>query len=190
MQKVSVEVLKKACEEFAMYDEKAGFYEVAAEIADEHPLQASILILATWNTEPFVRYFIKRRKNLSDLKEAIEKCKMLINRIKYKEFRSTNFDEIADIVKEIYITLSRIEGVRYTGATKVMHLLHRDLFVMWDDRIRRHYGCDESADGYLRFLKTMQAMFKDVEWSDPNKPLTKAIDEYNFVTITLRKKDC
>ena len=66
-----------------------------------------------------------------------------------------------------------------------MHLLNRDLFLMWDRDMRDEYGypiADE--DDYLNFLKEMQEKIKDIEWDIPHKTLPKAIDEYNFVTIT------
>ena len=31
----------------------------------------------------------------------------------------------------------------------------------------------------------MQGLFKNVKWEDNKKTLAKAIDEYNFVTVTL-----
>lgn len=39
--------------------------------------------------------------------------------------------------------------------------------------------------GYIQFLKDMQHLFKNVKWEDENKILAKAIDEYNYVLVTL-----
>ena len=94
--------------------------------------------------------------------------------------------KIDKIVKEIYSKFSKIKGVQYTGASKVMHLLNRELFVMWDKDIRRTYGFDnDDAADYFGFLKIMQKKFKDVIWETPDKTFAKAIDEYNQVTITI-----
>ena len=56
---------------------------------------------------------------------------------------------------------------------------------MWDGYIKRHYGFGNTAEDYVEFLRKMKEMFKDVDWKDKNKSLAKAIDEYNYVTITL-----
>jgi len=78
------------------------------------------------------------------------------------------------------------------------------LFVMWDDFIRggktkksyrklpivikhqwapRKYS--RNADGYLCFLKDMQCMFGHLKSPQKSKTLAKAIDEFNYVSITL-----
>ena len=182
------ETLKQASKEYRKVEGRSGFYDVAVEIADAHPLQASIIILATWNVGRF-RFYASDSQTLINLKKAIEECKPLFDRVKEKDFRKVDFNEIQDVVKQIYATLSEVEVVKYTGASKVMHLLNRDLFVMWDRDTREEYGyyiADE--DNYLNFLKEMQEKFKNVEWNIPDKTFAKAIDEYNQVTITIPKR--
>jgi len=57
---------------------------------------------------------------------------------------------------------------------------------MWDGYIKKHYGFREgAANDYVNLLKKMQEMFKDVKWEQGDKTLAKAIDEYNYVVITL-----
>ena len=182
---MDIETLKKACKEYKREEGRASFYDVALEIVDDRPLQASIIILAVWNMSRF-RFMASDTKNLVDLKKAIEECKPLSERLKGKDFKTVDFDEIKDIVEQIYSSLSKVYGVEYTGASKVMHLLNRDLFVMWDTDTRKKYGF-HVADGtdYFNFLKLMQEKFKDIEWNMPNKTLAKAVDEYNQVTITI-----
>jgi hypothetical protein len=185
---MDIETLKRACEEYKTEEGRASFYDVALEIADAYPLQASIILLAVWNTARF-RFMASDRQNLNDLQNAIAKCKPLFNILNGKNFKTVNFDEIKDTVKRIYSTLSRVKGVEYTGASKVMHLANRDLFVMWDRKTREKYGyyvADKKE--YLSFLKQMQGTFGDIEWDMPNKTLAKAIDEYNQATITIPKR--
>jgi hypothetical protein len=50
---MDAETLIKACEEYKMEEGRASFYDVALEIVDDHPLQASIIILAAWNMNRF-----------------------------------------------------------------------------------------------------------------------------------------
>jgi hypothetical protein len=182
---MNIETLKKACEEYKNEEGRASFYDVALEIVDSHPLQASIILLAVWNMNRF-RFMASDSENLVALQEAIEECKPLVDRLKGKDFKTVNFDEIKDTVMKIYSKLSKVMGVEYTGASKVMHLLNRELFVMWDTDTRKKYGfrmADETD--YFNFLKLMQEKVKDIEWNMPNKTLAKAIDEYNQVNITI-----
>ncbi len=183
---MKIEELKQASEEFRKIEGRASFYDIAVEIAEEHPLQAAVIILATWNMGRF-RYAVRDSQNLIDLKNALTDCRPLFEKLNGMDFRSTNFDEIKDIVEEIYERLSKIKGVEYTGASKLMHLFNRKLFVMWDNYIREKYKCGKDAEGYLEFQKKMQEIFGGIEWNDIDKPLTKAIDEYNYVKITLPK---
>ena len=55
----------------------------------------------------------------------------------------------------------------YTGASKIMHVLVPELFVMWDDTIRCAYGCRvtsemEAGEKYFKFLKRAQRVARDV----------------------------
>lgn len=186
--KMNEETLRKACKDYQRLEGRASYYDVAVEIADTHPLQASIIILATWNVGRF-RFYASDSKTLIDLRRALKECEPLFEKVKGEDFKTAKFDKIGDVVKRIYSILSKVKGVEYTGASKVIHLLNRDLFVMWDKDTREEYGY-YIADGndYLNFLKDMQKRFENVEWNMPNKTFAKAIDEYNQVTIAIPKR--
>ena len=91
---------------------------------------------------------------------------------------------------------------RATVKSKVLHFFNVRLFVMWDDVISRPYGGD--AEGYLEFLQAMQIQAKEaianfkilypsssieaflsekIGYSTP-RPLTKLIDQFNWITST------
>lgn len=182
------ETLKKVCDKFRKVEGPASFYDVALEIVDAHPLQASIIILAVWNSGRY-RFAASDIHNLVDLQRAIKESGHLFKKIERKDFKTVDFDEIGDTVKEIYSMLSKVKGVEYTGASKVMHLLNRELFVMWDKYVRDEYVPDTTSEDYLKFLKEMQEKFKDVTCSMSNRTFAKAIDEYNQVTITFPKRE-
>jgi hypothetical protein len=183
---LDAETLRKKCEQFKDYEGRASFYDIALEIADTHPLHASLIILAVWNVSRF-RFMANNTQRLIDLKKAFEECKPLFEQLKGKHIKTVNLDEIKDTVELIYSKFSKIKGVEYTGTSKVMHLLNRDLFVMWDRDIREEYGFDVAGNDYFNFLKLMQEKFKNIDWNMLNKTLAKAIDEYNQVTITIPK---
>lgn len=69
-----------------------------------------------------------------------------------------------------------------------MHLLERNSFVMWDADIRDEYHFENNDQDYFNFLKLMQEKFGKIDWRNPNKTFTKAIDEYNTVNMTLQKR--
>jgi hypothetical protein len=183
------ETLEKACKDYSDKEGRARFYDVAIKIADAYPLQASIIILAVWNVARF--RFIPNKKygeTLDKLKEAIDEGKLKFESLEGKDFRTFNFNEIGEPVKKIYSKLSEIEGVKHTGASKVMHLLNRDLFLMWDSDMRKEYGYPKAnEDDYLHYLKKMQDKVKNIELTMPNKTLPKIIDEFNFMEITFQR---
>jgi len=191
MNEMNEKTLREACQKYRDEEGRAKYYDRAIEIADAYPLQASIIILAVWNVAGF-RFLSNEeyRETLDKLKETIDEGKLEFRRLKGKDFRTFDFKGIEKLIKKIYSELSKIEGVKYTGASKVMHLLNRDLFLMWDSDMRRHYckhyhlGQLAIEDAYFGYLKQMQNEVKDIKWNMPDKTLPKAIDEFNFMKIT------
>ncbi len=114
-------------------------------------------------------------------------------------------EDIADAIKAAYSYLQwpNVWGGD-TVASKVLHFFNTQLFVMWDNDIQIAYGKPYGASGYLEFLKEMQNHAKEtiIEFKqlrlpgNPSKflsqqlgykgvrPLTKLLDDYNWVTIT------
>ena len=186
---MKIEDLKEKCDEYERIEKRARFYDIAINIVDEHPLEASIIILSVWNNS----YFMKNinEQNIFEMKEAIKKSISILDRIKNKEIQKENIDEISDIIKQIYTTLSTASLIKYTGASKVMHLFNRNLFVMWDRAIIKKNGFKNKPDAedYFNFLKKMQNEIKDIKWDNPNKTLAKAIDEYNYVICHPEKSE-
>jgi hypothetical protein len=178
-------MFKKTIDTFPEWEGRASFYDVALEIVDKYPLHACLIILATWNVSRW-RFMANDTERLIEIRKAIADCKPIFDNLKGKEFKTVNLDEIEQAVKQIYSNFSKIEAVKYTGASKIMHLLNRDLFVMWDYDTRRHYGFyNDDEEDYFNFLRKMQETFQDIHWNCPNKTFAKAIDEYNQVTITI-----
>jgi len=183
------EALRNAGEEYERLYGGAAFYDIALEIADTYPLQASIIILATWNTGRFRYLMANNAQNLASLRTVIKECKSLFEKVKNKEFQTTNFDEIGDCVKRIYLKLSKVNGVEYTGASKIMHLLNPQLFLIWDTAMRKHYGYyHANGNEYLKYHKRVQKDVQSVKWHSHAKTLLKAIDEYHYITITRKRK--
>jgi len=99
------------------------------------------------------------------------------------------------------IFTNSIATVRYTGASKALHILNPKSFMMWDDRIRRGYGCCENGEGYFNFLLRSQKEIREIIRTYTNdypgnrrisqriyaggvKTIVKLLDEYNYVKHT------
>lgn len=130
-----------------------------------------------------------------------------ISRLTSEILESSDFgqEDIADAVKAAYRYLQwpHVWGGD-TVASKVLHFFNIQLFVMWDNDIQSNYGKPYGASGYLEFLKEMQnhaiealTDFKQLNLpGTPSlylsqqlgyagvRPLTKLLDDCNWVTIT------
>ena len=81
----------------------------------------------------------------------------------------------------------RSKRVGPTAASKVLHLVAPNLFMIWDRAIRKYYGFKEDKTEYVQFLKDMKY------WMDKlgkrivtlqiryGKSSTKIVDEYNWI---------
>ena len=75
-----------------------------------------------------------------------------------------------------------------TAASKALHLVCPDLFIMWDSKIRIKYGRQGVGHEYFEFLKDMKDVADEVntaiehlEKTYGRRP-TKLLDEYNWIT--------
>jgi len=184
---MNLETLIEKCEIYKKHEGRASFYDLSLEIVEEHPLHASVIILATWNSGRF-RFMISDSRNLQNLVTAIEKTRPLFEELKGYDIQNANYKVIGEIIKLIYSTFSKVKGVEYTGTSKVMHILQPKLIVMWDTHIRNEYGYTKAgAEEFLQFQEKMQSKFAGINWKNNEKTLAKAIDEYNYAVFTLPK---
>lgn len=180
-----------------------GLYDMTLNLANNgFKTEAYIIILATWNFGHF-RYVIENF-NIENFKKKLKELQGPIDMMTGKTIRNINFIEYKKDIVKIYTTLAHIKGVKYTGASKVMHLMNPHLFIMWDNYIRgqklkkhyqnlhivkkgywnhKRYGVD--ANSYIQFLKDIQKLFGHLSYQDNTRTFAKAIDEYNYWNISL-----
>lgn len=145
-------------------------------------------------------------KKLGEILRSLEKE---FGELRGKRFVLINFDEvkISSIIKNIY---GKLRSVPYIGgltsAPKILHLLNPEIFVMWDNDIRKLYKnknnrIRDTPEGYLEFLKEVQRELKEaledrqketgkgldeteqeIRSRYKHKTLTRIIDEYNWIT--------
>ena len=185
--KISLAELEQKCSQFKQLEKRGTLYTMFLNMIEKgFEVEAMLFILSTWNFATF-RYAIKTF-DIDGFKEVIHKCKPVFEKLGNKTFENTNFDEIQEDIKYIYNSLSVIKGIKYTGTPKLMHLKNPRLFIMWDSYIKKKYGYKKgTAEEYIQFLKQMQTIFNDIKWENKNKTLAKAIDEYNYLTITMEE---
>jgi len=189
--------------EFDNLEKRSNFYDMAINlITNKFEIEAYILILATWNFAGF-RFFLKKF-NIFEFKKLLKELDPYFKKLQNEEIRTIDFDLYKADIMIIYNSLSLIEGIKYTGASKLMHLKNRNLFVMWDTYIKgskalKHYKqleivkkgvwkikkFGDSAEDFFQFLKDMQELFKNIGFNSDKKTFAKAIDEFNYVKITL-----
>jgi len=200
---ITNEAFREAILKFKEEESRGSFYDIAVNLINKgFKTEAYLIILATWNFANF-RYAVKIF-DLISFEESLNSLANNFERLNDKEFRTADFDALHEDIETIYNTLSAINGIRYTGAPKLMHLANRKLFVMWDGYIRRlrpkryyenldivkkgewevkKYG--KRAEDYIEFLKDLQKKFKHINFEENGKTFAKAIDEFNYVNITL-----
>jgi hypothetical protein len=196
--------LRDACMEFESEESRGSFYDMAVNLLNKgFKIEAYLLLLATWNFASF-RYAVKDF-DLMAFENTINALETNFRRLDGQDIRTANLESLREDIAVIYSTLAQIKGIQYTGAAKMMHLRNRELFVMWDEYIRGAYpkklyrqldivkrgdwtfkAYKTTADGYLTFLQDMQQKFTGVSFDQTDKTLAKAIDEFNYVNVTLQ----
>lgn len=163
----------------------------------ESRLDAYLLLLSSWNVANFRRFI---NEDFNNFKKAITFSEKYFSKFDNKDFENIDFEEHRKYIVAIFNKLSSVKGIMYTGASKIMHLRNPKVFLMWDTKIRRKTWYTikgEDGDAYVDFLKKIQnsfsKSFRDIdkmllEGKNKNKTITKAIDEYNYITITKNKK--
>lgn len=189
--------------QFDKQEKRTDFFALASNlIRGRFEIEAYVLLLATWNFARF-RYAVKQF-DLNSFSRTVKRLNKQFSLLKNQSIDSVDLSKHKKPIVAIFKTLSTIKGVEFTGAPKLMHLKNPKLFVMWDDYIRgerpkKYYDklnvvkngiwtyerYPKNPDGYVRFLKDMQCRFGHLKSPSNLKTLAKAIDEFNYVSITL-----
>ena len=144
-----------------------------------------------------------------ELTDAVRNVVNLINSTELKELDilSADINAVGELIKMAFKRLKAVNNIGGTGASKILHILHPKLFIMWDKKIALSYGCKQTPEGYLKFLRKMQNMIvqllreisikKRITPAEArnflerrfNKPITKIVDEYNWLIAHRKRKE-
>jgi hypothetical protein len=118
-----------------------------------------------------------------------------LTKLRQESLSTVDLDRMSSEFVDIYDEIMNIgwksekgktKRVGPTAASKTLHLVAPNLFIIWDRAIRNHYVFKESGAEYVRFLVNMQTWLKKLKspigalQSRYGKSCTKIIDEYNW----------
>lgn len=99
----------------------------------------------------------RRDTEWGKLTQQLRDSNEFFQKLRDRSFLDIRFGEreAVNAIKEVYKS-ARVKNIGPTAVSKILHLLNPELFVMWDEEIRKKYGVKGSADGYIEFLRKMQ----------------------------------
>jgi hypothetical protein len=214
------------CKKFHEEELRDIAYVVSRNVISRDPSNISFIlagakvIIITWNMVRFQRLPKEVRDNLeNDILEAYMKTRLELEKLKGERLENLhlNDDELRETIKRIFLEFSSKRSIRFTGASKILHVLNPFVFMMWDNNIRSAYHklhTDNhklgSPECYLEFLRQSQEIIKtilnkrseDDIWSDHltfidkdfmmafsfRESMLKMLDECNYVRFKLNIK--
>jgi hypothetical protein len=137
---------------------------------------------------------------INELKQQLEQLNL---EPKQLELLKVNLDNLGQWIRKAFDQICSVRYVGPTSASKILHLLFPGLFVMWDKYIAEEFRVEMNSQGYLEFLRksqdTLRSLMNDYRnrglenpeyelYRKYGKPLTKLLDEYNWLTITRKNR--
>ena len=203
LEPITIEDLSQAGAEFEKVEARGGFYDLARGLVEKgFPLEGCILLLATWNAARFSKVHFK----IDDLRNALVALRDDFAALAGYTLQTISLESNRSRIEAMFNRLAQIKGVEYTGAAKLLHLMLPELFVAWDayirgrgdkeDRLYVGLPCviakkfslvryEENGRGYVDFLLDMQSRVRGLVYVTGNKTLSKNLDEWNYVRVTI-----
>ncbi len=187
----SIAELEETHLEFLKREPRDLFYRVSTELIRLIKTGATSLtlpdaiasLLQTWNKAHY-RFNRFTLESYSRIESLVNEWRPRIDALSRRNYSESTVELIFHAFE---IELGPV------GASKCLHLLNPEFFPLWDRAIASRYGVPLSNKGnnaglYLDFLKLTfdQASRLEAAYKGPN--ILKALDEYNYVTISLPEK--
>jgi hypothetical protein len=176
----SPEKLLRGCVKFHEMEPRDIIYLVARKIISENPdseyhiLAGIEVLLLTWNAVYLQHQLEKVRRSLeNDTLKAYRTVKSDFESLKDKRLETVDLkdSEIVNKIKSIFKAFASRQSIESTGASKAIHLINPDLFMMWDSEIKRNYHrlhpsyqirSEFTNECYVEFMRTMQEVAKSI----------------------------
>lgn len=147
------------------------------------------LFLWIWNLPYYLRRHITEASVMNALLKAYQDCKNDLESLKQEHLESIDLQNKADLIKSCFKAFNQVP-IRITGASKALHLLNPNLFMMWDSNIRAAYHRlhtkHPEEDCYVEFMKDCQRIAKAILTKTDQQSLWEA--HYRFVDHDLAEK--
>jgi len=176
----SPDKLLRGCEKFHEMEPRDIIYLVARKIILEKPdseyhiLAGVEVLLLVWNAVYLQRQPDHVKRSLeNDILQAYRSTKDDFEFLKDKKLETINLNDldVVNRIKKIFKTFSGQKSIESTGASKAIHLIRPDLFMMWDNEIKRNYHrlhpsygikSEDLEECYIEFMKTMNEVARAI----------------------------
>jgi len=170
----------RGCEKFHEMEPRDIIYLVARKIILENPpseyhiLAGIEVLLLVWNAVYLQRQPAKVKRSLeNDILEAYRNTKNDFEFLKDQKLESIDLKnlDIVNRIKGIFKTFATHKSIESTGASKAIHLINPDLFMMRDNKIKTNYHKlhpfygirrESLEECYVEFMKTMQEVARGI----------------------------
>jgi hypothetical protein len=166
-------VFLRGCQRFHEIERRDVVYQSSRTVVSKNPGNENYVLagarpfLEIWNRVYLLRRPREIRERLGDdILEAFEKTSSYFEKLKKEELKLEKVDlgnfEIAEAIRNIFQIFSEKRSIGSTGASKVIHLIYPELFMMWDNSIRSayhrihpsyHRKSEDVASCYIEFMK-------------------------------------
>jgi hypothetical protein len=136
------------CKKFHEEEPRDTAYVVARNIVskgqlkDSFVLAAAKIIIITWNAAGFQKLSHEDKLKLdNEILESFRNSKQELEKLKHKRLENLdlNNSEIVASIEKIFNEFSSKKSIKYTGASKILHIINPSVFMMWDNNIRNAY---------------------------------------------------
>lgn len=200
---ITLDDVRQASARFLLQEKRGSFYDMSLDLLRRGlEVEGCLLLMATWNFARF-RYAVNSFDIVS-FTETLDSLHDDFDALSTFTIKDIDFEVHGERIKRIYGALAKWKGIEFTGATKIMQLKCPELFVIWDAYIRgdkpmkrynelpcvqsgkwKYEYYDTTGEGYLHFLTNMKSRFAHLNYVSDRVTLAKAIDEFNYVNVTL-----
>jgi len=173
------------CKIFHEREKKDTHFAKAFEKFRNEKVEGILYLLKKWNPR------VTGEGAREDIRDALEneKTKDYLDKLSKKTILNFDRGDRKEIV-ELFGIFREKNNIKITGASKALHLLNQELFVMWDADIRTAYHSllhrplneqhlEGGRDCYFEFLLNCQEFCKEIsDWKDPQAPVNVLVSEH------------
>lgn len=174
------QTILEGCRKFHEKEPRDTAYVVSRDIILKGPhkenfiIEGSRLIKVTWDSLRFFKRPGKIRERLGeDILSAYRKCRTDLSNLEKKSLRELDLSTFGNTVKRIFSVFSSKPSIECTGASKILHIICPQVFMMWDRHIREAFHLLHTRDHkigspecYLQFMHQTKEIVGNIKMSE------------------------